>query len=256
MRTHDGAPEPQGEENPPVARWTRALTIVSVLAAALSAGSALYATSQAHRANELVARQNAILEEGAQPDISLRHLFTYRRYLDDYKSPCLTTDGDAAWERETGVAIDVTNLGGRSISLTDVRPRREGKVQTFSPLASARVSYGFFLTEVAFRTWLARHEGPRDVGAEGFVFGPLPKEVDSGRTVRLVLHGYEFVLIDHRLLPPSKFKKTMLSVGQWVSDLEFRFADGHRGYLTIPVGRPYLFEPGSVREEPLKDCPP
>ncbi len=243
--------------------WTTIMTVVSVLAAIVSAVVALLSASQSERAmqiasqsNDIVLTQNALLEEAELPRVSIRRLFTYLAYRDTFLRPCLRRNGEAHWPIEMVTGFDVSNLGGRSVALTAVGDRNYQNVDTFSSLVNADVYHDLFGSREEFDTWYRIRPAPGTIvdTARAFSFAPLPINLQAGETHRMVIRTSLHAVVAANVVP-QEFQQSMAMLdAPWVSGVHFYFADGTTETGEITMTRPYLFDPPNLKVEAFEPC--
>lgn len=137
----------------PKVNWNIVLTAISTVAAVLSIMIAI-------QANQIAREANRIAQESQLPKPSIRHVFSFWNYGDEYKNPCQSSTGSSQWYIEYAAAFDVTNLGGKAISLVDIQQDNQGKVETFHPSITASVRFDYFKTVQAFDEWFKGKSSP------------------------------------------------------------------------------------------------
>lgn len=208
--------------------WNLIFTAISTVAAVLSVGSAFVA--------------NKIAQESQLPKPSVSYVGQFRDYYDDYKAPCKTQAGYSEWQIEFAVAFDISNFGGKPISLVDITYDRN--IETFHPLIRASIDYEFFGTSEKFSKWLEGHYAPSFVwierSREKLDYSGPPINIDTGETRRVILFAREQVQIDSTLSPQQVLE--VLYDVNWNSKISFRFANGDIRQETIRVIHPFSFQ--------------
>lgn len=214
------------------------------------------ANSLSRQANSISEESNRVVEKSSSPEMLVQHRFSFRNYIDDYKSPCMATTGNAIWNIEFAAAFDITNLGGRALSLVDIQQPNNGKIETFHELTDATVRFDYFGTAEDFDVWYGDKLAPSsswiEQSREKFDFSGPPIKIEAGETRRLLLRGGEFVRIDSSLTPQDVHQ--VLYDVTWNSNLSFMFADGSIKDVVVRVIHPYQFEPRKVAIDPFEKC--
>ena len=204
------------------------LTAVSTLAAVLSVFSAFIS--------------NKIAQESQLPKPSVSYVGQFRDYYDDYKAPCKTQMGYSDWQIDFAVAFDVSNFGGKSVSLVNIEPEKD--IETFHPSIEGSMSYEFFGTPERFHEWFDNHYAPSflwmEQSREKLDYSSPPIKIDIGETRRLVLFAHEKVKIKNDLSPQQALEA--LYDVNWNTKVSFIFANGDIEQATIRVIHPFSFQ--------------
>jgi|YNPMSStandDraft_1061717.scaffolds.fasta_scaffold75889_1 hypothetical protein len=227
----------KNKETPRRFNWNLLLTTISTIAAVLSVVSAFVA--------------NKIAQESQLPNPSIAYIGQFRDYYDDYKAPCKTQSGSAYWQIEFAVVFDVSNFGGKAISVVGIDYDR--KIETFHPLIQATIDYEFFGNREKLDKWLEEHSAPSFIwieqSREKLVYSGPPITVNPGETHRLILLARESVQIDKSLSPQQALD--VLYEVNWSSKISFKFANGDTKQQVIRVIHPFSFQVS--RTTPLRE---
>ncbi|MGC8799890.1 MAG: hypothetical protein ACP5UR_06560 [Chloroflexus sp.] len=227
------------------------MTAISTVASVLSI---IIAT----QANQIAREANRITQESQLPKLSIRHVFSFWNYGDEYKDPCQSSTGDSQWHIEYATAFDITNLGGKAISLVDIQQDNNGKIETFHPSITASVRFDYFKTIEAFDEWFKSKSSPSirwiEQSKTKFEFSGPPIKVDPGETKRLLLWVGEQVFIDASL-SPQDVHKALYDV-DWSASIFFLFADNTVIKDSVRLMHPYQFQPRNINLKPFEPCKP
>lgn len=230
--------------------WNVASTAISTVAAVLSIISAT-------QANQIAREANRIAQESQLPKPSVRRVFSFWNYGDEYKHPCQSSTGKSEWDIEYAMAFDITNLGGKAISLVDIQ-QQWGEIETFHPSITASVRFDYFKTIQTFDEWFKGKSSASSSWIEQsktkFEFSGPPIKVEPGETKRLLLWVREWVFIDANL-SPQDVHSALYDV-EWSASISFIFADNTVIKDSVRLMHPYQFQPRNINLKPFEPCKP
>jgi hypothetical protein len=219
--------------------WNILLTAISVVIAIISIIVAVNA--------------NRISLASQLPKIQINNLGGFRAYDDDYKRPCLSDFNGVYWYVESANGFDITNSGGKAVSLVNV----EGSdIETLAKGISPKVDFEVFGTKENFDQWLSTRPSTYLFVSEQknsqFEYSGFPIDIDSGKTVRLVLLGKHSVAFDDTYKNSLDIQR-VLDGSDWKVKITFTFGDGTKISNWVHVTYPYQFDPILTPQE-FKKC--
>jgi len=220
--------------------WTIYLTTISVIAAVVSGIAAIKA--------------NQIAREAQSPRISAGIAYWYQTYALFGNDMCYGDNGNLAWDTTFIVAIDITNTGGKPTTVVEVQ---ESNAQSPNSAVNISVGYEQFHSAETLDSWLqsntAGHDpsliGIGELDTSNVDYSGFPLDIDVGRTVRIVLQGYEFIAGDGNV-PPDQILQ-ILQQANWLSTAKFVFGDSQSETVSIQLVKPWEV----VRTEPFTPKP-
>lgn len=233
--------------------WNVISTTISTVAAMLSIIIAV-------QANQIAREANRIAQESQLPKPSVRHVFSFWNYGDEYQDPCQSSTGGIQWDIEYAMAFDITNLGGKAISLVDIQSDNynRGKIETFHPSITASFRFDYFKTTQSFDEWFNDRSSPSigwiEQSKTKFDFSGPPIKVEPGETKRLLLRLSEEVFIDANLSPQDVHR--VLYDVEWSASMLFIFADNTVIKEYVRLMHPYQFQPRDTNLKPFGPCKP
>ena len=252
-----------------------AIAVVSVIAALVSAGAAVWANTQASKsleiaqeANRIAADANRLAKEQQMPRPRVIHQFTVQRQDDEIAPPCksegyLVANGEYeeepyAWRTDLAVAFDITNFGGAPTSLAKVSVG-DAKADIPIPGPKADLFIFYFNSETELRHWFVAKGGPGDslidlMMGTYTLTGP-PTQIEVGETKRLVLRVSEWVVMPVTMGTPQDVHDGIRSSESWTSKVTFQFSDGTLVTTPFPVARPFMHrEPEGGKVSDFQPC--
>jgi hypothetical protein len=220
--------------------WNIFLTAISVIAATISGMAAIKA--------------NQIAREAQLPRISAKIAYWYQTYALFGNDICYDVNGNLAWDTTFIVAIDITNTGGKPTTVVEVQ---EDNVQSPNPAGNISVGYEQFHSADKLDSWLQTNTAGHDPTLRGIGkldtgnvdYSGFLLTIDIGKTVRIVLQGYEFISGDGKV-PPEQILQ-ILQQANWLSTLTFVFGDTQSETVSIQLARPWEV----IRIEPFSPKP-
>ena len=226
-------------------------TVISVIVAVISVIVAVAAIYQSQRSLLLAQEANRISLAAQLPQIQINRLFRFQAYVDDFKRPCkLTFSNGAGWYIESANGFDITNTGGKAISLVGIKGQ---EIEMFARGIRAKVDYDVFGTKEAFDEWFSVRPSPSqlfitDQKYTKFDFSGLPTKIEPGETKRLLLLGKHSVSFDETYKTSEDVQKA-LAGSNWNAQVIFSFGDGTTITQLVPITYPYQFDPPLVPHE-------
>jgi hypothetical protein len=180
-----------------------------------------------------------VYRDAGSPNVSVSRVDSYYTREQIRKVPCIavvaTGQEIATWQVNFIAIVDVTNLGGRAISLTRIGSdtssvdRQDGRVTLLT-------SYSTMADESALKNWLREHEYvsslPDEMGAQNYYLSGLPVTIGPGEVKRIILGVSQKGEMSSSMAPSEV--KVVLGNSDLHASANFGFADGKTVQLSIP----------------------
>lgn len=231
---------------------------LQILLVALGVLVSMIALYYSWQANQIANEANKIAEEQQRPLVSVSHQFSFQRWDDQLREPCLVSPDTVRWETEFVAAFDLTNSGGAAISLTRINFSPRLDVTTTISTATSYVWLSYFSNREELRQWYFAKQGPSETQLlpsidQSVATGP-PIKVEHHATVRLMLHGLEQATFDKHVSAQETHDQ-IRKKGDWTTTMQFTFDDTATQDLTFAVPHPYSYwEPSQVQITPFAPC--
>lgn len=234
------------------------LSLIIAIVAIFQSNRALRLSEEANEIsnnmNVIALEANQIALESNQSNVKISYLYPFGDYRDYYKEPCISSNGFVSWSLEYAPVLDITNTGGRAVSLTGINFER--KVKTKDNRINAIAFFDFFSSSSDFIQWFtARDFSPISSrikqSLESSIFNGPPIKIESGETKRILLHGIVEVTIDPQISIQQVFE--LHGYPFWENQITFIFGDGTQNEVTVYVPGPFDGVPGA--SDDYKACP-
>lgn len=222
-------------------RWL-SIEMLSFFVAIASLIIAMYSIGEAKKANRIAQEANQIAKDALLPQIIISYVYPINSYADFFKDPCIEKfSNDVIWTSEFGSVFDVSNIGNKAISLTDISSQRE--TITNNSNIKALTEFDFFISAADFEQWFAskgRDSAPlsREVlqSLENSTSTGPPIKIEPGETRRLIIRGS----IRARINPEYTINEIYRSSDpSWETNITFVFGDGSSQGVSVYVPGPY-----------------
>jgi len=191
-------------------------------------------------------------DTSADSDVSAKVSFYYSEY-DLFGRMCKSDIGPYQWTTTHILALDLTNLSARSISLTKFQ---YDQIVDITPQIKYSIFYDLFADSAELNAWLLDYtpaHGVPLVGMERLFTGTvegrgLPLTISAGETKRIFLKAQDTVTADKELEENQLIAQ--VKKAQWQHQISLEFGNGFRLPLLIK-----LVPPGEVMaaEDAFKD---